>query len=70
MSQSSTIGLVALAVGSMLLFFAWRATNAPVEQLSEALTGRFTNSTMWYLIGGAIGVVAGIMLIVRDYARR
>ncbi|MCO8146658.1 DUF3185 family protein [Rhodovulum tesquicola] len=69
MTQTNIIGLVVLAVGTILLFFAWRASNTPVEQVSEALTGRFTGNTMWYLIGGVIGVVAGGALLVRGFAR-
>ncbi|TCM76780.1 DUF3185 family protein [Rhodovulum steppense] len=69
MTQTNIIGLVVLAVGAVLLFFAWRASNTPVEQMSEALTGRFTGNTMWYLIGGVIGVVAGTALLVRGLVR-
>ncbi|MCD1625872.1 MAG: DUF3185 family protein [Paracoccaceae bacterium] len=65
MSQSKTIGLVVLAIGSILLFFAWRASQAPVDQISEALTGRFTENTMLYLVSGLIGIVAGIALLLR-----
>ena len=64
-SQSKTIGLVVLAIGSILLFFAWRASQAPVDQISEALTGRFTENTMLYLVSGLIGIVAGIALLLR-----
>ncbi len=69
MSQSGVLGAIAIAVGAMLLFFAWRASNAPVEQISEALTGRYTNATMWYVIGGVVGVVAGVVLLLRSGAR-
>ena len=69
MSQSNILGLVALAVGALLLFFAWRASNAPIEQISEALTGRFSSSTMWYLVGGVVGVVAGAALLYRGSLR-
>ena len=59
MSPYRIIGFVALALGGVLLIFAWRASNAPIEQLSEALTGRYTNNTMWYLLAGIAGVVVG-----------
>ena len=68
MTQSSIIGAVALVVGAALLFFAWRASNAPVDQISQALTGRFSGNTMWYLFGGVIGVVAGGALLLRGFA--
>jgi len=69
LSQSKTIGLVGLALGGFLLFFAWRASNTPVDQLSEALTGRFTNSTMWYLVGGVIATIGGLALLLRGKTR-
>jgi len=69
MTQTNIIGLVVLAVGAVLLFFAWRASQAPMDQMSEALTGRFTGNTMWYLLGGVVGVVAGAGLLWRGYAQ-
>ncbi|MCC5970019.1 MAG: DUF3185 family protein [Pararhodobacter sp.] len=70
MSQSSILGVVVLAVGVVLLYFGWRASNAPVEQLSEALTGRYTENTMWYLVGGVVGVIAGGALLLRGFSQR
>lgn len=69
MSQSRIIGLVILVLGAVLLAFAWRAANAPIEQISEALTGRYTNNTMWYLVSGIVGVIAGGALFLRDTRR-
>lgn len=69
MPLQKLIGLVALAIGAALLFFAWNASNAPIDQLSETLTGRFTDNTMVYLIGGLIGIVAGGALLFRGSAR-
>jgi hypothetical protein len=66
MSRSSVVGFVLLAVGGVLLFIALRASMAPVEQLSEALTGRYTGDTVWFLLAGVAGVVGGTALIVRD----
>lgn len=65
MSQSQIIGFIVFAVGGLLLFFAWRASQAPVDQVSEALTGRFTDNTMLYLVGGLVSMVAGIALLLR-----
>ena len=69
MTQSNIIGLVALVVGAVLLFFAWRGTNAPVDQLTEAMTGRFTGNTMWFMIAGIVGVVAGAALLLQGLFR-
>ncbi len=69
MSQSNILGLVALALGAVLLFFAWRASNAPIEQVSEALTGRYTGNTTWFIVGGVIGIVGGAALLLRGAMR-
>lgn len=69
MTQTRILGLVATAIGVLLLFFAWRASNAPMDQMSEALTGRFTGNTMWYLLAGVGAVVAGAALLSRDLIR-
>lgn len=69
MTQSNIIGLVALVVGAVLLFFAWRGTNTPVDQMTEAMTGRFSGDTMWFMIAGLIGVVAGGALLMRGLLR-
>jgi len=69
MTQSSILGLVAFAIGTTLLVFAWRASQAPVEQVTEALTGRYSNSTMWFLLGGLAGVVTGAGLLWRGVTR-
>ena len=69
MTQTNIIGLVVLVLGAVLLFFAWRASQTPLDQMSEALTGRFTGNTMWYLLGGVVGVVAGTGLLYRGSAK-
>ena len=58
------IGLVLLAVGAALLFFGYHASQTVGEQIVESFTGRFTNQTMAYLIGGIAAIVSGAALIV------
>jgi hypothetical protein len=59
---SKLIGLVLLVVGIGLLYFGYQASQSVGNQLTETLTGRFTDETMWYLIGGAAAAVAGAFL--------
>lgn len=63
MRSSGIIGIVLLIVGAVLLAFAWRAANAPVDQVVESLTGRFTDGTMLYIIAGIAAVIGGIFLV-------
>lgn len=64
MQSRSIFGIVLLVVGALLLVFAWRAANAPVDQVVESLTGRFTDGTMLFLIAGAAAAVGGLFLVV------
>ncbi len=52
-------GLILLAVGVALLVIGHNASDSPMERLSEALTGRYSHETQWYLIGGIAAVVGG-----------
>jgi hypothetical protein len=58
------LGWAVLATGVLLLVFAFNASGSPVEQLSDTLTGRYTNGTVWYLVGGIAGVVGGGSLVL------
>lgn len=58
--NTQLIGIIALAVGAVLLYFGYNASQAPIDQLSNTLTGRYTDNTMWYVIGGVAMVATGI----------
>lgn len=59
MTMIQIIGFVALATGATFLAFAYNSTNAPMEQLSNTLTGRYSSETMWYFAVGMAAVVGG-----------
>lgn len=65
MSTNKIIGLVLLVLGAVLVFFGLNATEAPLEEASEALTGSYSDETMYYLIGGAVAAVVGIVLLLK-----
>ncbi|MFW5801594.1 MAG: DUF3185 family protein [Spirochaeta sp.] len=62
MSTTRIIGIVLVIVGAVLLYFGFQASQAVGDQMVEELTGRFSDTTMWYLIGGGAAVVAGVFL--------
>jgi len=64
MKSGQIIGIVVFAIGLVLLYFAYNASNAPVDQITNAVTGRFTNQTMWYLIGGIAAAIGGGLLFL------
>jgi LPXTG-motif cell wall-anchored protein len=63
MRMTQILGAVALVIGLVLLGFAYHASNAPMDQVSNAITGRFTSQTMWYLILGIAAAVGGVLLV-------
>ncbi len=63
MTAQRVLGLVLLVVGVVVLIFGYNASQSVTEQSMETLTGRFTETTMVYLIGGVASVVVGFGLL-------
>jgi hypothetical protein len=64
MSTRKILGLVLLVVGAVLLYFGAQATDAPLEQARERLTGDYSDQTMIYLICGGALAIGGIALLL------
>lgn len=65
MKQNKLIGIILLVVGVVALYFGFNATNAPMEEVSEAITGQYSDQTMMYLVGGAIAGIVGVVMLLR-----
>jgi len=65
MKNTRLIGIVLLALGAVLLYFGFNATNSAAEEIGEAITGRYSDETMMYLIGGGVAAVAGLFLLLK-----
>ena len=65
MKQNKMIGIVLLVVAAIALYFGFNATSSPMEEVTEAFTGRYSGETMLYLIGGAVAGIAGIVMLLR-----
>lgn len=64
MANNRIMAIVLLAVGFILLFFAYQSSQSVGDQVSEAVTGRFTDSTTWFMILGAVSAVSGVGLLL------
>ncbi|MBX3725519.1 MAG: DUF3185 family protein [Xanthomonadales bacterium] len=64
MAASKLVGLVLLVLGGILLYFGFTATESIGERVVEGVTGRYTDQTMWYLIGGGVSAAAGLGLLL------
>lgn len=59
MGSPKLLGIVLVIVGIILLVFGFNASQSLGDQVTETVTGRFTDETMCYIIGGAVAVVVG-----------
>ena len=58
MSSNRLIGVVLLVVGVALLIVGMNSSHSIADQATNAMTGRFTEKTTWYIIGGiGLGVI-------------
>ena len=65
MGGKKLIGIALLVLGGILVFVGFNASQAPVEELTESFTGRYSDETMVYLIGGAVAAVIGLVLLLK-----
>jgi len=65
MNTSKLIGIGLLVLGGVLLFFGFNATNSPMEELGEAFTGKYSDETMMYLVGGVVSAAAGLFMTLK-----
>lgn len=65
MNNSRLIGIGLLALGAILLYFGFNATDSAAEEIGEAITGRYSDETMMYLIGGGVAGVAGLFMLLK-----
>ncbi|HBX58733.1 MULTISPECIES: DUF3185 family protein [unclassified Methylophaga] len=59
MGSQKLLGIILVVIGIILLVFGFNASQSLGDQVTETFTGRFTDETMWYIIGGAVAVVVG-----------
>jgi len=64
MSTAKLAGLVLIVVGGILLYFGYNASETALESVTETVTGRFSDETTLYLIGGAACAVVGAALLL------
>jgi hypothetical protein len=64
MSPKKLAALVLIVAGGILLYFGYNASGSALESVTETLTGRYSDQTMLYLIGGAACAVVGVGLLL------
>ncbi len=64
MSIRRIIGIVLIAGGGVLIYLGATASQSFGDRLSSFFTGRPTEATLWYIIGGAAAAVVGLVLLL------
>ena len=62
MSNVRIIGFVMLAVGLVLLYFGYTASESVASQVKSTFSGSMSDEAMLYYIGGAVLTGAGVFL--------
>lgn len=62
--SSRVIGILLLVGGAALLVVGYIASQSAPESIRSFLGFRFSKETMWYLIGGAVGVISGLLILL------
>ncbi len=59
MSIQRVFGIALLAAGIILLIIGMNSSHSVADQVSNTFTGRFTDHTQWYIVGGIVAAIAG-----------
>ena len=57
--MNKTLSLIFLVAGIVLLVFGLNSSDSLASSVSEAVTGTPTDKSMWLIVLGCVGVVAG-----------
>jgi hypothetical protein len=64
MSPQRILGVVLLVAGVVLLVLGMNASHSVADQVSNTFTGRFTQATTWYILGGGAAALFGLLLVL------
>jgi drug/metabolite transporter (DMT)-like permease len=62
MSTQRIFGIVLLVVGVILLTVGINASHSVADRVSDTFTGRFTQATTWYIVGGIGSALLGLLM--------
>jgi hypothetical protein len=63
MGPQRILSVVLVALGILLFIMGVSASDSVADQVSRTFTGRFTETTTWYIVGGVLCTVLGLVLL-------
>jgi hypothetical protein len=70
MNPQRIAGVALLAVGITLFVIGMNSSNSIADRLSDTFTGRFTQATTWYIVGGIGAAVLGLGMLAMGWRRK
>jgi multisubunit Na+/H+ antiporter MnhB subunit len=67
--MNNIVGLAIFALGIVLLIFGFNESHSFSSDISRTFTGNPTDRSMWLIVGGAVAVIAGLVLALRGMRR-
>ena len=64
MTPQRIFGSVLLIVGIILFIVGMNASHSFADQVSNTFTGRFTQATTWYILGGVVAGLGGLGMLI------
>jgi hypothetical protein len=58
------LSIVLLVGGVAFLVIGMNSSHSLADQVSNTFTGRFTDHTTWYIVGGIAAAASGLMLFL------
>jgi drug/metabolite transporter (DMT)-like permease len=63
MSTQRIAGVILLVAGVVLFVVGMNASDSLADRWSNFFTGHFTDTTVWYMVGGVAAAVVGLILL-------
>ena len=70
MNPQRIVGVVLVVVRVILLSVGINASHSLADQVSNTFTGRFTQATTWYVVGGIASALLGVLMVLVDLRRK
>ena len=64
MNARRIIGIILIAAGGVFIYLGVSASQSFGDRLSSFFTGHPTETTLWYILGGAAAAVLGLVLLL------
>jgi uncharacterized membrane protein len=63
MSPQKIVSIVLLVVGVVMLVIGISSSDSFADEVSRTFTGRFTDTTQFYIVGGLVSAIVGLVML-------